>query len=253
MKLRAFVVDDEPPARRKIRQLLKNESRIEIAGEAGSGETAVREIASVKPDLVFLDIQMPGMNGFEVLEALGPDRPQVIFTTAYDQFAIQAFEVRALDYLLKPFDQRRFQEAVERAFESVRKAGPADPRIDELLAEIRRKQPFLRRILLRARERILFVDTHRIQWIESEEKYVRIHVEGKAWLHRETMNHLERRLDPALFIRVHRGYLVNMEHIRELQAHSHGNYLIALSDGSLVPLGRSYRERFLERFTGPPS
>lgn len=251
MRLHALIVDDEPPARRKIRQLLAADARVEIAGEAGSGEAAVREIVGLRPDIVFLDIQMPGMNGFEVLEALGPERPRVIFVTAYDQFAIQAFEVRALDYVLKPIDPQRFQQAVERAFEAAAASAPGpDPRIDELLAEMRRQQPLLRRILLREEGRIVFIDTRRIQWIEAQEKYVRIRADGNTWFHREAMNNLEARLDPARFSRVHRGYIVNMEHVRELRPVSHGDYELVLSDGTTVPLGRTYRDKFFRLFSG---
>jgi two-component system LytT family response regulator len=248
MKIRAVIVDDELPARKKIRQLLKNETRIDIVGEAGSGEAAIREILAAKPDLVFLDIQMPGMTGFEVLEALGADRPQVIFATAFDQYAIRAFDVRALDYLLKPIDPARFQRAVERALERAAQPAAADPRIDELLAELRRKQPFLRRILLREEGRISFIETRRIQWIEAEEKYIRIHMDGGACLYRETMNNLEERLDPALFSRVHRSYIVNMEQVREVQSVSHGDHALVLGDGTRLPLGRNYRDQFFQRF-----
>ena len=251
MKIKALIVDDEPPARSKLRRLLKQDERVEIVGEARDGTEALEEVAATNPDLLFLDIQMPRLNGFEVLEALGPECPQIIFTTAYDQYAIKAFEVRALDYLLKPFDATRLREAVDRAVEMHGKPrSEVDERIDDLLQELRTRKPVLKRILLRTEGRIVFVDTRQVTRIEAEEKYVRLHVEGRSYLHRETMNSLEKRLDPATFVRVHRGEIVNMYFIRELEGLSHGDYQIVLKDSSRVPLGRTYRDRFLTRFAG---
>ena len=249
MKVRALIVDDEPPARSKLRRLLKQDDRVEIVGEARDGTEALEQIAATQPDLLFLDIQMPRLNGFEVLEALGPECPQIIFTTAYDQYAIKAFEVRALDYLLKPFDASRLREAVDRAVEMRGKpSGDVDERIEDLLGELRARKPVLKRILLKTGGRIIFVDTRQISRIEAEEKYVRLHVEGRSYLHRETMRRLEERLDSAVFVRVHRGEIVNMYFIRELESLSHGDYQIVLKDGSRVPLGRTYRDLFLKRF-----
>jgi two-component system LytT family response regulator len=249
MMIRALIVDDEPPARSKLRRLLKQDDRIEIAGEARDGTEALELVAATNPDLLFLDIQMPRMNGFEVLEVLGPECPQIIFTTAYDQYAIKAFEVRALDYLLKPFDQSRLREAVDRAVEMHGKPrGDIDERIEALLGELRTRKPVLKRILLKTEGRIIFVDIERISRIEAEEKYVRLHVDLRSYLHRETMNSLEERLDPSAFVRVHRGEIVNMSFILELESLSHGDYQIVLKDGSRVPLGRTYRDLFLRRF-----
>jgi len=249
MKIKALIVDDEPPARSKLRRLLKQDDRVEIVGEARDGTEALEQVAATNPDLLFLDIQMPRLNGFEVLEVLGPECPQIIFTTAYDQYAIKAFEVRALDYLLKPFDQARLRGAVDRAVEMYEKPeSGVDERIDDLLQELRARKPVLKRILLRTGGRIVFVDTRQIARIEAEEKYVRLHVEGRSYLHRETMSSLEERLDSSVFVRVHRGEIVNMHFIRELESLSHGDYQIVLRDSSRVQLGRTYRDHFLRRF-----
>lgn len=249
MTLKALIIDDEPPARSKLRRLLTQDERVEIVGEARDGNEALEAIEATDPDLLFLDIQMPRMNGFEVLEALGPECPGVIFITAYDQYAIKAFEVRALDYLLKPFDAVRLREAVDRAVELQGKSSSRfHEQIDDLLQELRYRKPVLKRILLKTRGRIVFIDTRQITRVESEEKYVRLHVGSRDYLHRETMNSLEERLDPSIFVRVHRRQIVNMDSIRELESLSHGDYQIVLKDGSKVPLGRTYRDQFLKCF-----
>lgn len=252
-KLTAVIVDDEPPARRKLLRLLARDERIEVVAEAQDGKAAIEKIESHSPDLAFLDIEMPQLNGFELLEALGPKRPQIIFITAYDQFAIKAFEVRALDYLLKPFEESRLRAAVDRAIAGRAEQTTFDSRIDDLIAELRVRQPYLRRILLRVEGRIVFIETREIQWVESEEKYVRLHLAGRSYLHRETMNTLETRLDPSLFVRVHRRQIVNMESVQELEAYSHGDFQIVLKSGTRIPLGRTYREKFLATFSEPPS
>jgi len=249
MTLRAVIVDDEPPARRKIRTLLRFDRRFEVAGEAGDGLAAVREIEAVRPDLVFLDIQMPGLSGFEVLEALGNSRPQVIFTTAFDQYAVRAFEVRALDYLLKPFDPERFREALDRAIEGRGSRATIDARVDQLVKDWREQRGPLQRILVRDRDRLRIINTEEIVWIEAEEKYVRLHLEREDVLHRDTMNNLERRLDPQRFVRTHRRQIVNLGLVKDLSPWAHGDYVITLVGGQRLTLGRRFRSRFLELFT----
>lgn len=249
MKIRALIVDDEPPARRKIRAFLQGDPRFEVAGEAGDGLEAVQRIEAEQPDLVFLDIQMPGLTGFEVLEALESARPQVIFTTAYDQYAVQAFEIRALDYLLKPFDRERFQQALERALEERLHQQSVQSRVEGLVADWRAQRGPLQRILVRDRERLRILATAEIEWIEAEEKYVRLHVGKEAFLHRETMNNLEQRLDRNCFLRIHRCQIVNLDFVRELAHWAHGDYVLILADGHRLPLGRRYRTRFLELFS----
>jgi len=249
MTLRALIVDDEPPARRKIQTLLQDDPRFEVVGEAEDGLEAVERIEAEQPDLVFLDIQMPGLTGFEVLEALESARPQVIFTTAYDQYAVQAFEIRALDYLLKPFDQERFRQALERALEERLHREAVQARVDGLVADWRSRRGPLHRILIRDRDRLRIVPTGGIEWIEAEEKYVRLHVGRETFLHRETMNNLEQRLDPQRFLRTHRRQIVNLDFVRELTPWSHGDFVLILADGHRLPLGRRYRRRFLELFS----
>lgn len=249
MTLRALIVDDEPPARRKIRTFLAGDSRFDVVGEAENGLEAVKQIEAESPDLVFLDIQMPGLSGFEVLEALESPPPQVIFTTAYDQYAVKAFEIRALDYLLKPFDRERFRQALEKALEERQHREVSQARIDGLMADWRSSRGPLQRILVRDREHLRVVRVGDIEWIEAEEKYVRLHVGRETYLHRETMNNLERRLDPERFLRTHRSQIVNLNFVRELAPWAHGDYLLILADGHRLPLGRRYRRRFLELFT----
>jgi len=249
MKIRALIVDDEPPARRKIRAFLQSDPRFEVVGEAGDGLEAVQRIEAEQPDLLFLDIQMPGLTGFEVLEALESARPQVIFTTAYDQYAVQAFEIRALDYLLKPFDRERFQQAIERALEERPHQESAQSRVEGLVADWRAQRGPLQRILVRGRDRLRILPTAQIEWIEAEEKYVRLHVGKESYLHRETMNNLEQRLDGKSFLRTHRRQIVNLNFVRELAPWAHGDYVLVLADGHRLPLGRRYRRRFLEIFT----
>jgi len=250
VSIRVLIVDDEPPARRKLLRLLKGDSRFEVIGEAENGEQAVELIERHRPDLLFLDIQMPRMNGFEVLETLGTDRPRVIFTTAFDQYAIKAFEVRALDYLLKPVEEERFREAVDRAVEPVSEG--RDPRVDELLEEMRDRRTPLQRLLLRHSGRIVFIELGSISRIAAEDKYVRLFLDGKTVLYRETIQNLEGRVDPSIFIRVHRSHLVNMKFVQELNVLSHGDFEIVMKDGSRVPLGRTYRESVFEHLEHPP-
>jgi two-component system, LytTR family, response regulator len=249
MTLRVLIADDEPPARRKIRTFLQGDPRFEVVGEAGDGLEAIERIEAERPDLVFLDIQMPGLTGFEVLEALESARPQVVFTTAYDQYAVQAFEIRALDYLLKPFDRERFQQALGRALEGRVHQESVQSRVDGLVADWRSQRGPLQRILIRDRDRLRILPTAEIEWIEAEEKYVRLHVGKETFLHRETMNKLEQRLDHERFPRTHRRQIVNLDFVRALTPWAHGDYVLILADGHRLPLGRRYRRRFLELFT----
>jgi two-component system LytT family response regulator len=248
MKLKVLLIDDEPPARKKLRHFLRDEPQVVIVGEAKDGLEGLRAIEDLRPDLIFLDVQMPRMNGFEMLEELREWRPQIIFTTAYDQYALRAFEVRALDYLLKPFDQERFQQALTRALENRSQSSRANEQIDDLLREMQKKQGYIRRLLLRVNGRIVFIKVSQIEWIEAQEKYVSLHVGNETYLHRETMNSLEERLDPAQLIRIHRSQIVNIEFVKELQAWSHGDYLVVLKNGTRLPLGRRYKEKFLRAF-----
>ncbi len=241
-----LIVDDEQPARRKIRTFLKEEAGIAAIFEAGNGIEAAKLIHEKKPDLVLLDIQMPGMTGFEVIEAIGAEKmPAVIFVTAYDQYALAAFEVHALDYLLKPFDQDRFHRSFRRALEQMRLKNEHTGVLQRLLAEINKEQKYLHRILVNSGARYFFVKTGELQYISAEEKYVKLHTEKGGYLLRETMNEMEQRLDPSRFIRIHRSHLVNLDYIQEIQPGSHGDCVAILKNGVRLTVSRRYRERLL--------
>lgn len=246
--LKILLVDDEQPARKKLRAYLKDEAGIAEIREAGNGIEAVQSIREQRPDLAFLDIQMPGMNGFEVIAEVGAEEmPAVIFVTAYDQYAVAAFEVRALDYLLKPFDQERFQKAFQRALEMI----PAKPEraatVQKLLEEMLREGKYLQRVLVSVGAKRFFIKTGEIVFISAEEKYIRLHTEKENFLLRETMNALEQRLDPSKFARIHRSHIVNLDFIRELLPWSHGDTVVVLKNGARLSCSRRYRERLLGR------
>lgn len=245
---RILIVDDEPPARRKLISFLQKEITGAVLLEAGDGLGAVESIRQHRPDLVFLDIQMPGMNGFEVIEAIGPEQmPAVVFVTAYDRFAMEAFEVRALDYLLKPYDRARFKKSLDRALEHIElKAGNVSE-LKNLLAMLHGGEGYLQRILVSSGQRFFFVQTTEVSHFAAEEKYVRIHTARGSFLMRDTMSRLERRLDPAMFARVHRSFLVNLDFVREMQPWSHGDYRIILTSGVELPVSRRYRDRLFGR------
>jgi two-component system, LytTR family, response regulator len=249
MSLTALIVDDEPLARERIRGLLAADSDVVVIGECASGAEAVRAVRANRPDLLFLDVQMPGMDGFETLEAIHAGRggaiPAVVFVTAYDQFAVRAFEVHALDYLLKPFDRERFAAAVRRAKANVERAqsGEVATRLAALLAGRRPQSPYLRRLVVSGAGRILVVDVADIRWIESEGNYVRLHTSADAYLHRETMKALEARLDPEEFLRIHRSAIVRIDRVKELRPWFHGAYIVVLSDGTELQSSRGFSGR----------
>ncbi|HXB70356.1 MAG TPA: LytTR family DNA-binding domain-containing protein [Candidatus Acidoferrales bacterium] len=235
--MRVLIVDDEPLACERIRTLLAGESDIEIAGECHDGRSAVDAIRRIAPDLVFLDVQMPEMDGFAVLQAV-ERMPAVIFVTAFDQFAIKAFEVHALDYLLKPFDRERFHRALARA-----RRGDLDGRLRGLMAELRGRKEYLERLVVRAGGRVLFLRVDELDYIEAAGNYVRLHAGGDEYLYRETMSHLETSLDPAQFARIHRSTMVNVNRVKELYPLFRGDYTVVLRDGRQLTLAKSYRER----------
>lgn len=253
--IRTLIVDDEPAARDAIRSLLAEDADIRIVGECADGRSALRAIAGNNPELLFLDVQMPEMDGFTMLRQLDPSQlPVVVFVTAFDQYALRAFDVHATDYLLKPFDDDRFREAVSRAKQSVR-AGQLGRLSEELKALLdgvapagpapraaAAGGPYLKRLVIKSGGRVTLLNVRDIDWIEAEGDYVKIHV-GKAWhLLRETMKRLETQFDPARFVRIHRSTIVNVERIKELQPYFRGEYVVILQDGKSLKLSRGYKE-----------
>ena len=249
-KIRTLVVDDEPIARERILSLLQQEDDVEVIGECSDGLQAVSAIQHHSPDLVFLDVQMPGADGFGVIDAVGADRmPTVIFVTAYDEYALRAFEVHALDYLLKPFGRDRFQEALKHVRESLdrRRAGDLGRRLLALVNDIKPERPKLERLVVKSGGRVFFLRTDEIDWIEAAGNYVRLHLGDESHLFRETMNRMETRLDTRRFARIHRSRIVNTERIKELQPWFNGEYVVILRNGTRLPLSRGYRDRLQEQ------
>jgi two-component system LytT family response regulator len=249
-KIRTLVVDDEPIARERILSLLQQENDVEVIGQCADGVQAVSAIQQQSPDLVFLDVQMPGCDGFGVIQNIGADRmPTVVFVTAYDEYALRAFEVHALDYLLKPFGKDRFQETLKHARESLerRRAGDLGRRLLALVHDLKPEQQRLDRLVVKSGGRVFFLRTDEIDWIEAAGNYVRLHVGTSSHLLRETMNAIEGRLDPEKFFRIHRSRIVNMERIQELQPWLNGEYAVLLRTGTRLTLSRGYREKLQER------
>ena len=253
--LRALVVDDEPLARRGVRARLAALGGVEIVGECAGGRDAVRAIGELAPDLVFLDVQMPGLDGFGVVDAVGAARmPPVIFVTAYDEHALRAFDAHALDYLLKPIDDERFAVAVARARQRVmerRSGARADAlaaRLAAALADAAAAPPTPTpaagpRLVVRDRGRVLLIDPADVDWVEAEGDYVRLHVAGRGHLHRETMAAMEARLAPPRFARIHRSAIVNVDRVREVRPRGDREYTVVLRDGTRLGLSRGYRDR----------
>lgn len=251
-KMRAVVVDDEPFARQRVRRLLDSEADVEIVGEAGNGVDAVTVINQTSPDLLFLDVQMPGRDGFGVLDELPAEKtPLVVFLTAYDKYAVRAFEAAALDYLLKPFEPERFAKAVararaqlEQARDGVASSGP-DSAVAEKLepASEAGKQNYLERVVIRANGRVFFRRADEIDWVEAYGNYVRLHIGGAAYLLRETISSLEAQLDPQKFARLHRSTLVQTDRIREILPQLNGQSKAVLRDGTRLTISRRYRRR----------
>jgi len=253
-KIKAIIVDDEPPARRNLRALLAGIPDIELVRECGNGRDAVTSIREFQPELVFLDVQMPEMDGFQVLEQLTDQPvPVIIFVTAYDQYALKAFEVSALDYLLKPFDDARFHKALAQARRQIEQqdASELGRRLLTLMGtrEIRLDAPrYLTRLMVKTAGRVIFIRTDEIDWIEAYDNYVRLHVGGKSHLLRQTMNELEAALNPERFARIHRSTIVNLDRVKELHPHFN-EHLVILRDGTELKLSRT-RKEWLEQWLG---
>ena len=248
-RIRTLIVDDEPLARRKIRRMLARDPEVEILADCSNGREATAAIGAHKPDLVFLDVQMPEIDGFDVLESITPLRmPFVIFVTAYDQYALRAFEVSAVDYLVKPFDRRRFEMALQRAKSRLANERGSDlnQQTLALLEELKARSSHTERLVIKAGGRAFFLKTDEIDWIEAEGKYVRLHVGKESYLVREAIGSMESQLDPKKFPRIHRSTIVNIDRVRELQPWFHNEYRVILKDGTELMLSRSCRKRLGE-------
>lgn len=251
-RIRTVIIDDEPMARRGVRLMLERDAAVEVVGEASTGRDAADLMRRERPDLAFLDVQMPGGDGFEALASVGAAAaPAVVFVTAYDEHALRAFEVNAVDYLLKPFDDERFAAALQRGKDAVRRreADSVNRRLSQLLDYLQSAPPAPKpadgadRILVKSSGEIFFLKAEEIDWIEAEGDYMKFHVAGRSHLMRETMARLEARLDPKRFVRIHRSTIVNIDRLRKLSPSFAGEYAVVLHDGTKLKLSRGYHER----------
>jgi two-component system LytT family response regulator len=251
--IRTLIVDDEPAARDGMRHLLTADPEIVLAGECANGREAAAAIRDTAPDLVFLDVQMPELDGFGVLRQVGVEKaPTVVFVTAFDQYALRAFDVHAIDYLLKPFTDDRFRQSLDRAKQQVRQ-GRLEDLSRKLAALLDHDEPapvrerYLDRLVVKSGGKVTLLPVGEIEWIDAEGDYVRIHV-GKTWhLLRETMKNLEEQLDSARFVRIHRSTIVNLEKVKELQPFFRGEYVVVLHNGTTLKLSRGYRDNLEAR------
>lgn len=245
MPIRAVIVDDEPLARKRIHDLLCEDRDVEVVAECGSGAAAMDVLEHQKPDLLFLDVQMPEVDGFELLEAAEGSVPAVIFVTAYDKYALRAFDAQAVDYLLKPFNESRFQQALQRAKEKIGKGSGGQMNADlmSLLKDVQAGRKSTDRLVIKSGGRVLFLKAAEIDYVEAAGNYLNLYVGKDTHLIRETMQSLEARLDPAHFLRIHRSTIVNLERIKELQPWFGGEYVVVLRDGRKLTLSRTYRAR----------
>ncbi|MFL5538084.1 MAG: LytR/AlgR family response regulator transcription factor [Longimicrobiaceae bacterium] len=249
--VRAVIVDDEPLARERLRSLLAERPGYALVAECPDGEAAVAVVGRERPDLVFLDVEMPGLDGFGVLEALGDDAPpHVVFVTAYDRYAVRAFDVRALDYLLKPIQRPRFDEALARLEARRERGGTPEggtpeewAAIQDLLRELRARRGYPSRLVVRSGAQVAFVPTAEVEWIEADGNYARIHARGRDYLLRETMKAIEARLDPDRFVRIHRSAIVNVERISTVEPYFHGEYVVTLAGGRRLIASRTHAPR----------
>jgi two-component system, LytTR family, response regulator len=248
-KIRAIIVDDEPLARERVRLMLAEHDDVEIVAECGTGPAAVEAIEELQPDLAFLDVHLPGMDAFGVLDAVGPGAvPAVVFVTAHDRHAVRAFDAHALDYLLKPFDADRFAVAMDRVRGTLgaHSERELEQRLEKLLQEMSTRPRYPSRLTVRTGTRISFVPVEEIDWIEAEANYARLHSGDKTHLVRETMSGLEERLDPAHFVRIHRSTIVRIDRIREVEANAQGEYVVVLHDATRLTSSRGYRRKLVE-------
>ena len=252
--VRTLIVDDEPLARAHLRSLLRERMDVDVVGESGDGRSAIDQIRRLTPELVLLDIQMPELDGLEVIREVGPAQmPAVVFVTAYDEHALAAFEVHAFDYILKPVSRERFTQAIDRVVGLIRSEAPGAERPLEALIEVMRSErSALDRIAVKADGRVVFIRVTEIDWIEADDDLVRIHAGKTVHAHRSTLTHLEERLPASKFLRIHRSTLVNVDRIREIQPWFQGDWVLILSDGTRLHSGKSYRGKvreYIERLT----
>ena len=250
MAIRTLIVDDMRLARNRLRRHLENDAEIEIVGEAPGGQEAIDSIRQLMPDLVFLDVQMPEIDGFAVLDAVGPATvPAIIFVTAHDQFALRAFEMHALDYLLKPFDEARLRSAIARAKRTIAGAETAATagKLRALLAEMGVNSPHPRRITVKVDGRTIFLQADEIDYIEAAGNYLRIKAGAESYMIREKIGDMERRLDSAGFARIHRSTIVNIARIKEMQPLFNGDQIVILRNGKRLTLSRTYREQVVKQ------
>lgn len=248
MEIKTLIVDDMPLARQRLKRYLKDEADIKIIRECQNGREAIEAIKEENPKLVFLDVQMPEVDGFEVIEKIGVSKmPLVIFVTAFDEFALQAFDVHALDYLLKPFDQERLKTAIRRARKLLEneKTNEFGESLKGLLSEIKNQSKYVKRLTVKSYGRTIFVMVDEIDWIGSSGNYLELHTGKKTHLLRETMTQMEEKLDPAMFVRIHRSTIVNLERIREMHPLFKGDQILLLKDGTELTVSRNYRESLI--------
>jgi two-component system, LytTR family, response regulator len=243
MMIRAVLADDEVLARQKLRQLLRDEAEVEVVGEGATAAETIELVRMTRPDLLFLDVRMPDMDGFDIIGQLSAAAdafvPRIVFTTAYDRYALRAFEIHAVDYLLKPFTPERFRSALQQALHQLRSIKePGDGS-----AKKQSETGYTTRIVFKSKGRILFLPVNDICMIGAEENYVRLSTKGESHLLRETMASLEQKLDPALFLRVHRSTMVNLQYVKEVRLEAAGEYSVVLNNGHKVAMSRSYRSR----------
>lgn len=239
--IRALVVDDEELSRDRIISFLKDDKDFAVIGECSSGIEALDKINSIKPDMVFLDIQMPGMNGIDVLQGIETPLPQIIFVTAYDEYAIKAFELNAVDYLLKPYSRERFKKTIEKVKQNISSAGFGD-KVLKLISDMQKKEKYLTRFVIKSSGTFSFIPVEEVNYIEAEGNYIKIRTGQGSHMVRETITRTNEKLNPDIFVRIHRSIIVNMNCIKQMQTHFNGEYIIVLKDNTKLKSGRNYKE-----------